>query len=59
MHKTIFPLAALMACLPAFAQVDLSGTWADRITEDSDEGVPGGPPLQATIRAFRSMTPGG
>ena len=43
-HKTIFPLAALLAALPAFAQVDLSGTWADRITEDSYERS-GGPPL--------------
>ena len=34
-HKTLFPLAALLACVPAFAQVDLSGTWADRITESA------------------------
>jgi glyoxylase-like metal-dependent hydrolase (beta-lactamase superfamily II) len=30
--------------LPAFAQVDLAGVWADRITEDSYERS-GGPPL--------------
>ncbi|HEX4138676.1 MAG TPA: MBL fold metallo-hydrolase [Bryobacteraceae bacterium] len=33
-----------LAVLPAFAQLDLSGVWADRITEDSYERS-GGPPL--------------
>jgi cyclase len=37
-------LAALWACVPASAQVDLSGVWADRITEDGYERS-GGPPL--------------
>src|ERR1700687_4887777 len=36
-------LAAISAA-PLFAQVDLSGVWADRITEDSYERS-GGPPL--------------
>jgi cyclase len=34
----------LLAALPAFAQIDLSGVWADRITEDGYERS-GGPPL--------------
>jgi cyclase len=34
----------LLSTLPAFAQVDLSGVWADRITEDAYERS-GGPPL--------------
>ncbi len=34
----------LAALVPAYAQVDLSGVWADRITEDSYERS-GGPPL--------------
>ena len=37
-------LAAVLAGIPSFAQVDLSGVWADRITEDSYERS-GGPPL--------------
>ena len=37
-------LAALLAAFPVFAQVDISGVWADRITEDSYERS-GGPPL--------------
>jgi cyclase len=37
-------VTALLACVPAFAQVGLSGVWADRITEDSYERS-GGPPL--------------
>ena len=37
-------LAFLAAAAPAFAQLDLSGVWADRITEDSYERS-GGPPL--------------
>src|SRR6202140_1837732 len=34
----------LPASVPLYAQVDLSGVWADRITEDSYERS-GGPPL--------------
>jgi glyoxylase-like metal-dependent hydrolase (beta-lactamase superfamily II) len=41
--KRILALSFL-ATLPAFAQVDLSGVWADRITEDAYERS-GGPPL--------------
>ncbi len=37
-------IAASLASLPLYAQVDLSGVWADRITEDSYERS-GGPPL--------------
>jgi glyoxylase-like metal-dependent hydrolase (beta-lactamase superfamily II) len=37
-------LLALAVKIPAFAQVDLSGVWADRITEDAYERS-GGPPL--------------
>ena len=37
-------LAILLANLPLNAQVDLSGVWADRITEDAYERS-GGPPL--------------
>ena len=37
-------LSVLLISLPAFAQVDLSGVWADRITEDAYERS-GGPPL--------------
>ena len=36
--------AFLLTAIPAHAQVDLSGVWADRITEDSYERS-GGPPL--------------
>jgi glyoxylase-like metal-dependent hydrolase (beta-lactamase superfamily II) len=39
----VFP-GLLLAGLPALAQVDLSGVWADRITEDAYERS-GGPPL--------------
>jgi len=42
--RWLFSSALLLTGLPAFAQVDLSGTWADRITEDSYERS-GGPPL--------------
>ncbi len=38
------PLGILLVSLPVWAQVDLSGVWADRITEDSYERS-GGPPL--------------
>ncbi len=37
-------IAALLAAVPLSAQIDLSGVWADRITEDSYERS-GGPPL--------------
>jgi len=37
-------LAALLASIPARAQIGLAGVWADRITEDSYERS-GGPPL--------------
>src|SRR6202034_1868107 len=37
-------LLSLVYLVPAHAQVDLSGTWADRITEDNYERN-GGPPL--------------
>src|SRR5579864_7446192 len=39
-----FVASGLLVALPAFAQVGLSGVWADRITEDSYERS-GGPPL--------------
>ncbi len=44
-HRALFllPLAAALA-FPVLAQVDLTGTWADRITEDNYERS-GGPPL--------------
>ncbi len=40
----VFLVAAVLLAIPAFAQIDLSGVWADRITEDSYERS-GGPPL--------------
>jgi cyclase len=40
----VISLLSLVALAPAYAQVDLSGVWADRITEDSYERS-GGPPL--------------
>src|SRR5215472_7773702 len=42
--KLVSLLAALLASLPARAQIGLAGVWADRITEDSYERS-GGPPL--------------
>jgi len=42
--RTVVLAPALLVCLPVFAQVNLSGVWADRITEDSYERS-GGPPL--------------
>lgn len=43
--RSITPVfLAVLIAAPAFAQVDLSGVWADRITEDSYERS-GGPPL--------------
>jgi cyclase len=44
MSRPLLLLAALAVAIPAVAQVDLSGVWADRITEDSYERS-GGPPL--------------
>ncbi len=43
-NRALLPLLAALASAPLFAQVDLSGTWADRITEDNYERS-GGPPL--------------
>ena len=43
-HLAVPFLLCLTAFVPAHAQVDLSGVWADRITEDSYERS-GGPPL--------------
>ena len=43
-RSTWLVVAALIAGIPASAQVGLSGVWADRITEDSYERS-GGPPL--------------
>lgn len=40
----LLTLAAVLAGVPLYAQVDLSGVWADRITEDNYERS-GGPPL--------------
>jgi len=40
----MYAFVALLAALPAYAQLGLSGVWADRITEDSYERS-GGPPL--------------
>jgi glyoxylase-like metal-dependent hydrolase (beta-lactamase superfamily II) len=42
--RSFLLLATLLTAIPAFAQLDLSGVWADRITEDSYERS-GGPPL--------------
>jgi len=44
MRSVSLAIFAVVAALPAFAQLDLSGVWADRITEDSYERS-GGPPL--------------
>jgi cyclase len=43
-NAILFLLTAALSSVPSFAQVDLSGVWADRITEDSYERS-GGPPL--------------
>ena len=43
-RRTWLVVAALIAGVPASAQVGLSGVWTDRITEDSYERS-GGPPL--------------
>jgi glyoxylase-like metal-dependent hydrolase (beta-lactamase superfamily II) len=43
-HLAASLLLSLLTLIPARAQVDLSGVWADRITEDSYERS-GGPPL--------------
>ncbi|MBV8905004.1 MAG: hypothetical protein JOZ22_15345, partial [Acidobacteriia bacterium] len=44
MRGTFLLAAAALVAYPLYAQVDLSGIWADRITEDSYERS-GGPPL--------------
>jgi hypothetical protein len=44
----LFFLALLVTCLPAFAQLDLSGTWQPQYHEDQFERIPG-PELVAYV----------
>jgi hypothetical protein len=41
MKISVFLLAITLASVPAFAQVDFSGTWGPRLNEDQPERIPG------------------